>query len=159
MLNKIRTNDRLKMTFEFSDTWVLSSIKFSENGDQGTTLTDIIQMADGINHLMLDYQEFTTATKKLKSIGLIIEKDRRFKTTDTFNKWWNEKYEGKSRFGIHKAMDEIQKYLDKTFGTVDSQPTDIKTEFTEKDFHRSTKEYHKMASGIKKKLTTKKKRE
>jgi hypothetical protein len=145
------------MKFEYSDAWLLEAIKLSENGDEGASLTDIVQTADYINHAILTYKEFTTGTKKLKSIGLITEKNKRLQTTEVFKEWWTKKYAGKSGIYILKALEEIEKYLDKTYGTGANQMTETATEFTETDFDKSTKEYLDMASEIIKKLTTKKK--
>ena len=67
------------MRFEYSDAWLLEAIKFSQNGDKGATLTDIIQAADYINHAIMTNSEFATGTRKLKSLGLIIEKISNFR--------------------------------------------------------------------------------
>ena len=86
------------MKFEYSDAWLLEAIKLSENRDQGATLTDIIQAADSINIAIMTHTEFVTGTRKLKSIGLIIEQDKRFQTTNKFKEWWTTMYGQKSRF-------------------------------------------------------------
>jgi hypothetical protein len=144
------------MTFRYSDAWLLEAIKFSENGDKGSTLTDIVQAADNINHAILTNSEFTTGTRKLKSIGLIIEKDKRLRTTDKFKEWWTKKYEQKSRISALKAMEEIEKYLNKNFGTVEEPSTEIKTEITDADLNKATKDYLDLASATIEKLTKKK---
>jgi len=146
------------MTFENSDAWLLQSIKFSENGDKGATLTDIVQAADYINHAIITNSEFTTGTRKLKSIGLVTEKDKRLRTTDKFNEWWTKKYGQKSRISALKTMDDIEKYLNKNFGTADEPTTEMKTEITDADLDKSAKDYLTMADEIIKKLTTKKKK-
>ncbi|UXE67247.1 MAG: hypothetical protein KA713_01180 [Chryseotalea sp. WA131a] len=146
------------MTFEYSDAWLLEAIKFSEKGDKGSTLTDIIQAADYINHSIMTNSEFVTGTTKLKRIGLIIEEDKRLRTTEKFNEWWTEKYGQKSKISVLKAMEEIEKYLNKNFGNVDESTTEIKTEITDADLDKSTKDYLAMADEIITKLTTKKKK-
>jgi len=145
------------MTFEYSDAWLLEAIKFSEDGDKGSTLTDIIQAADYINHAIITNSEFATGTRKLKSIGLIIEEDKRLRTTEKFNEWWTEKYGQKSRISVLKAMEEIENYLNKNFGTIEKQSTVTTTEITDTDLDKATKEYLKMASVTVEKLTKKKK--
>jgi hypothetical protein len=146
------------MKFECSDAWLLEAIKLSENGDKGATLTDIIFSADYINHAIITNSEFVTGTRKLKSLGLIVEKDKRFGTTDRFNEWWVMKYGHKGRFSALKAIDEIQKYLQKTFGTVEEPTIEIKTEITDGDLEKAINEYHKLASAAIEKLTKKKKK-
>jgi hypothetical protein len=109
------------MKFEYSDAWLLEAIKLAETGDKGATLTDIIQTADYINHAIMTNSEFATRTRKLKNLGLIIEKDKRLKTTDKFNEWWTNEYGQKSRFSVLKAMEEIETYLNKNYGTIEDQ--------------------------------------
>jgi len=133
------------MKFEYSDAWLLEAIKLSEIGDKGATLTNIILASDYINHAIMTNSEFVTGTKKLKKIGLIIEKDKKLKTTDKFNEWWTKTYGQKSRFGVLKAMEEIEKYLNKTYGTIDNSLKGISTEITDIDLDRATVEYHKLA--------------
>ena len=145
------------MTFEYSDAWLLEAIKLSENGDKGSTLTGIVQAADYINHAILTNSEFTTGTRKLKSIGLIIEKDKRLQTTDKFKEWWTKKYGQKSRISVLKAMEDIEKYLNGSFGTIEEPSTEIKTEITDADLDKATKEYLEMASATIEKVTKKKK--
>jgi hypothetical protein len=145
------------MTFEYSDAWLLEAIKFSENGDKGSTLTDIIQAADYINHAIMTNSEFATGTRKLKSLGLVIEKDKRLKTTDKFNEWWTKKYGQKSRISVMKAMEEIEKYLNKNYGTIEDSTKGIDTEITDADLDRATSEYHKLAQVELNKIIKKKK--
>ena len=145
------------MTFDYSDAWLLQAIKFSESEEQGATLTHVIKAADYIDHAILTYLEFSVGTKKLKSIGLIIEKDKRLQTTKQFKEWWTKKYEGKSRIVMLKVMAEIKNYLDKNFMTINEQMTEINTEFTESDFNNSVSEYQNLASEIIEKLTRTKK--
>ena len=144
------------MKFEYSDAWLIEAIKLSENGDQGATLTDIIQAADSINIAIMTNAEFVTGARKLKSIGLIIEKDKRFQTTNKFNEWWIKKYGQKRSFSVLKAMEEIEKYLNKTFGTIEEPPKIIETEITMGDWDRATMAYHKLAQELFTKLTKKK---
>ena len=129
------------MTFEYSDAWLLQAIRLSEHDDKGATLTDIIKTGDFTNRAIFMYSELTTGTRKLKSIGLITERDKRLFTTDKLREWWTKKFEGKRKIGIHKGMDEILKYLNKTYGTVDEQI--IETEITKQDLDKSAKEYSK----------------
>ena|SRR5882672_3179885 len=142
------------MTFEYSDAWLLQSIKLSENGDKGATLIDIIQAADYINHAILTNSEFTTGTKKLKSIGLITEKDKRLETTDKFNEWWTKRYGQKNRISVLKTLEEIEKYLNKNYGTIEA--TELNTEITYADLNSATAEYHKLAQEVLSKMTKKK---
>lgn len=90
------------MTFESSDALLLEAVKFSEKGDKGGTLTEIIQAADYINHAIMTNSEFATGTRKLKSIGLITEKVKRLQTTDKFNEWWTKKYGQKGNQKLFK---------------------------------------------------------
>jgi hypothetical protein len=145
------------MTFEYSDAWLLEAVKFSENGDKGATLTDIVQAADYINHTIITNSEFAAGTRKLKSIGLLIEKDKRLQTTDKFKEWWTKKYGEKSRISVLTALDEIEKYLNNNFGTIEESTTKIKTEITDANLDKATKEYLKLASTTIDKLTKKKK--
>lgn len=141
------------MKFENSDAWLLEAIKFSENRDQGATLTDIIQAADSINIAIMTHAEFITGARKLKSIGLIIEKDKRFQTTKRFNEWWTQKYGQKSRFSVLKAMEEIETYLKNNYGNIEEHTKEMGTEITTADWDRATMEYHKLAEGLYTKLT------
>jgi len=129
------------MTFEYSDAWLLQAIRFSEQDDKGATLTDIVKTGDFTNRTIFSYSELTTGTRKLKSIGLITERDKRLFTTEKLREWWTKKFEGKRKIGIHKGMDEILKYLNKNYGTVDEQK--IETEFTKQDLDKSVNEYNK----------------
>jgi len=133
------------MKFEYSDAWLLEAIKLAETGDKGATLTDIIQTADYINHAIMTNSEFTTGTRKLKNLGLIIEKDKKLKTTDKFNEWWTKKYGQKSRFSLLKAMEEIETYLNKNYGTIEDSTKGIDTEITNSDLDRATAGYHKLS--------------
>jgi hypothetical protein len=145
------------MTFNYSDAWILQAIKFSESGDKDATLVEIIQGADYINHAVLTYSEFTTGTIKLKTVGLIIENNKRLQTTDKFKNWWTKKYGLKSRISVLKAMEEIQNYLNKNFGTTEPAEEEIKTEITETDFDKATKEYLQLTSEILEQLRKKRK--
>lgn len=129
------------MTFEYSDAWLLLAIKFSENGSNGATVSGIIQAADHINHAIITNSEFTTGTIKLKSIGLITEKEKRLRTTAKFNEWWKKKHGQKTRISVAKSIDDIEKYLNKSFGKADEPMREIKTEITDEDLDKSIKEY------------------
>jgi hypothetical protein len=145
------------MKFGYSDAWLLEAIKLSETRDKGATLTDIIQAADYINHAIMTNSEFATGTRKLKNLGLIIEKDKKLQTTDKFNEWWTKKYGQKSRFSILKAMEEIEKYLNKNYETIEDSTKGKDTEITDADFDRATAEYHKLAQAELNKIIKKKK--
>jgi hypothetical protein len=145
------------MKFEYSDAWLLEAIKLSETRDKCATLTDIIQAADYINHAIMTNSEFVTGTRKLKSLGLIIEKDKKLQTTVKFNEWWTKKYGQKSRFSVLKAMEEIEKYLNKNYGTIEESTKEIDTEITNADLVRATTEYHKLAQVELNKIIKKKK--
>ena len=54
-------------------------------------------------------------------------------------------------------MEEIEKYLNKTFGAIDEPTTEIKTEITDADLDEAINEYHKLASAAIEQLTKKKK--
>jgi len=145
------------MKFEYTDAWLLEAIKLSETRDQGATLTDIIQAADHINHAIMTNSEFANGTRKLKNLGLIIEKDKKLQTTDKFNEWWTKKYGLKSRFSVLKAMEEIEKYLNKNYGTIEDSTKRIDTEITDADLDRATAEHHKLAQVEFNKIIKKKK--
>ena len=134
------------MKFEYLDAWLLEAIKLSEDGDKGAALTNIIQAADYINHAVMTNSEFAMGARKLKSLGLIIEKDKRLQTTDKFNEWWTKKYGQKSRFSILKAMENIERYLVKNFGAIEEPLREIMTEITDADLDKATKEYLELAS-------------
>ena len=136
------------MTFEYTDAWLLEAIKFSENDEQGATLTAIIQAADYINHAILTYKEFASGTEKLKSIGLVREKNKRLQTTETFNEWWIKKYGEGKKLAVLKVMEEIETYLNETFGTIDVHPTEQESELTIEEFKKATTDYLKRAQGI-----------
>jgi hypothetical protein len=131
------------MEFEYSDAWLLEAIKLSETSDKGATLTDIIGAADYINHAIMTNSEFASGIRKLKSIGLIIEQDKQLRTTDKFNEWWTRKYGRKSRFGVLKAMDEIERYLNKNYRTAEESTEGKDTQITEADLKLATAEYLK----------------
>lgn len=114
------------MKFKYSDAWLLEAIKLSEIGRKGTTLTDIIHSTDYINHAIITNSEFVTGTRKLKRLGLIIEKDKRLQTTDRFNEWWAKKYGQKSRFSLLKAMEEVKNIYRRTSGRLRSPQQKLK---------------------------------
>ena|SRR5688572_30534548 len=145
------------MKFEYSDAWLLEAIKLSEDGDKGASLTDIIKAADYINHAIMTNSEFATGTTKLKSLGLIKEKGKRLQTTDKFNEWWRNKYGEKSRFSVLKATEEIEKYLNKNYGTIEEPTKNINTKITDADLDAAAKEYHELAQEVLNKMTKKKK--
>jgi hypothetical protein len=130
------------MIFEYSDAWLLQAIRLSEQDDKGATLTDIVKTGDFTNRSIFSYSELTSGTRKLKSIGLITERDKRLFTTEKLREWWTKKFEGKRKIGIHKGMDETLKYLNKTYATAEEQIT--KTEITKQDLDKSTREYSKL---------------
>ncbi len=136
------------MVFHYSDALLLEAIKLSQDKDKGATVTDIIKYADYINHAIMTYSEFITGTKKLKSIGLISERNKRLQTTDKFEVWWTKKYEGKSRFGLLKTLEEIKKYLNKDFGALENSWDKIKTRFNKSDLDKSTADYLNWANKI-----------
>ena len=133
------------MTFDHSDALLLESIKLSQSDDEGATLLDIIKWFDYINHAIVTYQEFVSGTEKLKSLGLIREQSKKLWTTDIFESWWAKKYGTKSRFGLLKAMEEIEKYLNRDFGKHEQQLDGGATNFTKDDFEKSTTDYLKWA--------------
>jgi len=106
------------MTFKYSDALLLGAIKLSEKKENGATLTDIVMYVDYINHAIITYSELVTGTKKLKTIRLIRERNKRFQTTDKFDIWWTRNYGQKSRFGLLKAMDEIEQYLNEEYSAI-----------------------------------------
>lgn len=134
------------MTFEFSDAWLLQSIRYSEKDDQGVTLADIIAFADYSNHAIMTYPEFLNGAKKLIGIGLVRQLNKKLLTTDNLRIWWTKKFEGKRKIGMHKGVEEIEKYLNKTFGTIDKQ--EVKIELTEQDFKKANDGYLKWADEI-----------
>lgn len=144
------------MTFEYSDAWLLGAIAFSENGNKGAALTEVIRAADYLNHAIPTYAEFASATEKLTNAGLIAAQNERLKTTDIFKQWWIKKYQKKSRINLVKAIEDIQKYLHNTHKTTDSQPPKKMTQFNETDFTRSINEYQEIASITLARLTGKK---
>lgn len=144
------------MTFEYSDALLLQSIKFSEQVDQGATLTDIVQASDYIDHSIMTYNELINGTKKLKQIGLVVEHNKRLQTTKTFKDWWTKKYKDKKRIVIIKALEEVKAYLDKTYATTENEVT-AKTEFVKVDLDNAIEDYQKLTSDILEKFTTKKK--
>ncbi len=146
------------MKFEYSDAWLLEAIVLAETRDKGATLTDIIQAADFINHAIMTNSEFATGTRKLKNIGLIIERDKKLQTTDKFTEWWTKMYGQKSRFSVLTAMDEIEKYLNKNYGTIEDSTNGIDTEITDVDLDRAAAEYHKLAQVELNKIINKKKK-
>ncbi|MCA6368964.1 MAG: hypothetical protein IM618_18205 [Cytophagales bacterium] len=133
------------MTFDYTDALLLESIKLSQSNDEGATLSDIIKWSDYINHSIMTYQEFVSGTEKLKCLGLVKEQKKRLRTTDIFESWWTKKYGEKSRFGLLKAMEEIEKYLNRDFGKHEQQLDRKATKFTREDFELSTTEYLKWA--------------
>ncbi|MGC3946384.1 MAG: hypothetical protein QM762_18000 [Chryseolinea sp.] len=144
------------MRFEYSDAWLLQAIKLSENGDNGTTLIGIIQAADYINHAIITWREFSIGTKKLKSIGIVVEKNRRLQTTQSFNEWWTIKFGRKNRVYIMKATEEIERYLNSNFATADSTSIEITTEISHTDWDISISDYQKIANEITVNVTSKK---
>lgn len=144
------------MTFEYSDALLLQAVKFSEQVEEGATLTDVVRAVDYINHAIMTYGEFATGTKKLKQIGLLDEQNKRLQTTKLFKDWWTKNHEGKKRIVILKSLEDVKKYLDKSYMTVEGQKNQM-TQFTELDFDEATNEYLRFAADIIEKLTTKKK--
>ncbi len=133
------------MTFDHSDALLLESIKLSQSDDDGASLLEIIKWFDYINHAIITYQEFVSGTEKLKSLGLVREQSKRLWTTDIFESWWAKKYGTKSRFGLLKAMEEIEKYLNGDFGKHQQKLDYGATNFTKDDFEQSKTEYLKRA--------------
>ncbi len=133
------------MKFDYADAWLLGAIKLSESGDKGATLLGIIQAADYINHAIMTNLEFVTGTRRLKNIGLIIEKDKRLRTSDSFNEWWIKKYGPKSRMSIQKAIEEVEKYLKAQYGIMEEPTTDTQTEIADADWDKARREYCTLA--------------
>lgn len=146
------------MTFNFLDALLLGSIRLSQNDDQGATLNDILKYADYINHALPTYPEFNSGTKKLKSLGLIVENSKRLRTTKKFEDWWIKRYGEKKRFGLLKAMDEIKKYLDNEYASVDGYWENTTTELQETDFNESIDEYVKLTNNLIEKITKKRRK-
>jgi hypothetical protein len=132
------------MKFEFSDAWLLQSIRYSEKDGNGATLTDIIAFADYSNHAIMTYPEFLNGAKNLINIGLIIELNKKLLTTENLREWWTKKFEGKRKIGIHKGLEEIEKYLNRVFKNIDKREIDIMV--TRQNFQKATDNYLEWAN-------------
>jgi hypothetical protein len=99
---------------------------------------DVVATADYINHSILSFSEFDTGIKKLLTIELVAEKERRLKTTRKLKQWWSKMY-GTKRVNLIKAMTDIEKYLNQKRAVFDGPLTE--NPFTQKDFDDATAEY------------------
>jgi hypothetical protein len=129
------------MIFEFSDAWLLQSIRYSEKRKtkDGADVSDIIAFADYSNHAIMSYQEFLSGAKKLICSGLVAEENKKLFTTDIFREWWRKKFEGKRKIGMQKELEEIERYLNKNFGSAEDQGTELN--ISKLEFRKATIDY------------------
>ena len=73
------------MKFEESDSWILLATHDAQ-GPNGARLSDILLIADGINHAVPTGKELNDAFRKLKLAGLIEKKGKSFWTTEEATK-------------------------------------------------------------------------
>lgn len=98
------------MEFSITHFLVIQSIFYSEKGEEGASLLDIIGYVDYANHAILTYQEFTESVESAKACGLVEISEGKLKTTDTFKNWKNGL---PKKLSIQKENLELQSYLNK----------------------------------------------
>ena len=90
----------------WADIWVLRAIKMcTERGKYD--LTEVIAIADGINHAILTSEEFNNGVYRLKEHELISQNDKALELTQSAHALF-EKHQKK---GIHKQGEAIEKEL------------------------------------------------
>ncbi|RZU76580.1 hypothetical protein EV384_5246 [Micromonospora kangleipakensis] len=65
-----------------SDAWVLAAIMVLD-GDEGSSLTEVVAAGDAINHAILLENEIEQAVRRLRGVDLISTSQRRFFLTDS----------------------------------------------------------------------------
>ena len=131
--------------WELSDAWVFSSIE-GTGPDDGYTLLQIIAKADGINHAILLESEFTQAVPRLVAAGLIgaqPEADR-YWHTEAGQALYQRRMTGHGLFGwLRVILPSLQRL---------GAPTDAQWSLPAGAFDRATRDYHRWASKILRRL-------
>lgn len=109
------------MEFNSCDTCIVMCLRTWKAGDTVTGIRNIISFVDYIDHSVLTYPEFETATTKLLAAGAIAVKDSDPVCNDAYHMWWKKKY-GKKTVGTSKEIKETKEFLNTTFGEVEPLP-------------------------------------
>ncbi|MEQ8714618.1 MAG: hypothetical protein RIC80_16475 [Cyclobacteriaceae bacterium] len=132
------------MTFNFSDSWLLTSIRNAEESEYGATLKDVIAYADYSNHAIMNWEELRDGLLKLISLGLVIENNHKLVTTKKFKEWWYENFNSKKRIYVHKQIELVQTYMNKAFSSFETEGEKKSIKLTEDDYQNALREYLKM---------------
>lgn len=132
------------MEFGFLDSWLLASIRNTEDSKEGADLRLIIAYADYSNHAIMTWPELSNALSKLIAVGLVTESNGKLYTTNRFKDWWAKKYEAKKRIDVHKQLTEIENYLNKTLSSFELRDKKVSIELSESDYERALRDYLSM---------------
>ena len=125
----------------WADIWVLRSIKMCTDSGK-FDLSEVIAIADGINHAILTAEEFNNAVYRLKNNELLAQNGRSLELTELAIKIF-EKHKNKS---VHKQGKEIEKELGATeYGPgYDPNLLEVPEEFISKGrFNNAVGEYQR----------------
>jgi len=132
------------MNYNFADAWILNSIYFSEEENDGARLVNIIGHADYTNHAIIEFGELNDSLKKLLQDDLIIAlKDGNLKSTKAYNIWIKKKIENKSRIQVFKLIEDTQVFLAKLKRTSSEKSLNQNQIISKLEYEYALKEYLK----------------
>jgi hypothetical protein len=79
----------------------------------GSELKNIIAYADYVNHAIVTYEEFNNSIRYLIKNELTKEIDKKIFVENKFKEWFLNEYKNNKKINISKAVEKIQKYLNK----------------------------------------------
>jgi hypothetical protein len=135
----------MENTDNFKNALLLYSI-FTTQASEGSTIKSIVAYADYINHSIMTYTEFSSGIRYLLKNKLVKEVDKKLFADDQFAEWFMNEYENRKRIYLLKAVEKIQKYLNKLKIQTDN---DAETEITEADFENGVEEYLQIYKSLK----------
>jgi hypothetical protein len=132
----------------YNNALLLYSI-YDNQTDNGSGLKNIIAFADYVNHAIMTYEEFQNGIKYLLKKELVKEIDKKIFVENKFKEWFLNEYKNNKKTNVSKAVEKIQKYLNKLDTINNYMENDIETKITEIDFENSVNEYLDVYNNIK----------
>ncbi|MDR2518827.1 MAG: hypothetical protein LBD13_05370 [Spirochaetaceae bacterium] len=129
------------MGINYYNSLLLYAILETDVNNCGFNLVDIIAFIDWANHAIMTYDEYNNGINYLLDNNLIEEKDEKYSVTNEFKEWFNDINKNKKRIYLHKAIENIEKYLNDiaSIKTLNNKRIIISKE----DYENSIKEYKK----------------
>ena len=96
-----------RIQFSWADAWILLSIIYASRESGRATLRDIIAVADGIQHAVLNYGEADEGLARLIDAGHVVRDGADFRATEGVL----SAYKAFSKRGVREQERELERFL------------------------------------------------